>query len=313
MCTPFSPMGAGDKLESTDEMVSMCAWMGLELSLDTPVIVFENSGRCDEKVVLEPVFGERWIIQNIRICGSKFGFWTKRPRLYVVMSHRVWVMTIFASLANTIRLFFRPCALSWHAALQVVPEKDTMAQLKNDVQWAIGRKSSKSHGKSLGDVWLETDACFRALSDTEEEWLLAGQRTVGMNECHNLSQNPLADRGVQTQGHFFYTIVKNPAIHFATAEGRWLVGTDLLLLQGFPILPWLANPKGKPRVVCSFCEKAGVCFNERSRSRVNQQVGNSMVVPCISAVLLYVIACLKIRSEDDSVAQFLRQCGVHFA
>ena len=72
-------------------------------------------------------------------------------------------------------------------------------------------------------------------------------------------------------------------------------------IQGYPIFPWLANPRGTPRLTTSFY---GARLRTLDCNRVNMQVGNAMSTPVCTAVLLFALAYQK-RLKDEG---FSRVC-----
>ena len=334
MCTDFASIGAGDRT-SGRTMISFAAWAGLEIALETPVIVLENSPRLDDGTVTK-VFGRAYVVQIIRVCGSKFGWVGCRPRLWAVMTHKVYIMSVVASLKNVIPMFYRTCELSWRSVLHVMPTEIVEAEVQQDLQWACGRPASKAHKLPFSEVVKRPDRCRFALSDAEESWLDENERLHGFLQCHNLSQDSLAGRGVCTKGDLLYTIVRNPAIHFSTPDERWLVSSDLLMLQGFPILSQLSNPRGAARRLTTFCvddpcsplpiaclQRGGsgeedknhpmlvdpsTCpLLRRKRSLVNEMVGNSMNGPTACAVLIYALL-FTVERKNDANSRFVSLC-----
>jgi hypothetical protein len=59
-----------------------------------------------------------------------------------------------------------------------------------------------------------------------------------------LNQKPSAGRNVNSNKNISHTIIANPSLHFDTHPSvrRWACPSELLLFQGFPIMPSLTNP-----------------------------------------------------------------------
>ena len=119
----------------------------------------------------------------------------------------------------------------------------------------------------------------------------------------HLSQYERNGRGVKSKPDgTMYTIIHQPSVHYNIRAGRrrpWL-GSELALLQGFPVLRRLAHPGGQPRAACSYAVSG---LMRRSYKTLCEQAGNSQQVPVVGAVLLFCFLFAKQKEgpKADSV------------
>ena len=101
-------------------------------------------------------------------------------------------------------------------------------------------------------------------------------------------------------GVTMYTLIHSASLHYNVRRGnrRPLQGSELALLQGFPVLQRLACPGGVPRAVCSYARPRAV----RPYRTVNEQAGNSQQVPVVGAMLLYSLLFISVNPPDRFLA-----------
>ena len=103
---------------------------------------------------------------------------------------------------------------------------------------------------------------------------------------------------------FFHAVIRNPDFHFAKTDAhcRWLSASEMLIVNGFPAIPRLANPRGSQFRACSFATPAGSVFRDtrgqRSRQHMVAQSGNALNV-CIAGAL-EIIMLLGCRRIDET-------------
>ena len=102
-----------------------------------------------------------------------------------------------------------------------------------------------------------------------------------------------------------YAIIKNFSPHFSLRQRRLWTPSELLIAQGFPVLPRLVvsrHPQStnfaRCTSLCSSDGKAKILTDPRTIKSMCEQAGNSMQLPVCGAVLLYV--CLFLTTESDT-------------
>ena len=172
--------------------------------------------------------------------------------------------------------FHRACAWSWKEfyfrhhfddkALDVhamyVPVKD---EIQKELQWAAARPSSRAQdpvpgGKETTDAKAKAQALagpepmagfvfdfagdplvfHKCLNNTELRFL-QGYKLQHPNQCWQLNQNPGSGHGASSTGRCMITLIRNSHLIYSDAVSpeRWLLGSEALAAQGFPVHPGL--------------------------------------------------------------------------
>ena len=83
--------------------------------------------------------------------------------------------------------------------------------------------------------------------------------------------------------------------------GRWLVGKELLLGQGFPVRAWMSTPRTRiERRCCSFCEKQQTEEElDRKVRSLGELAGNSMNLSIPCAIMIWAV-CFTERLDQTT-------------
>eukprot|EP00959_Pyramimonas_sp_CCMP1952_P071910 1501864-Pyramimonas_sp.AAC.1 len=167
-------------------------------------------------------------------------------------------------------------------------------ELDSELEWASRRKKSCAFSVPLCELKQQANPFEAALTKPEKDILRDYENQSKSSDgsvpiCCNLNQKPSANRGVSSAGSIMYTVCANPSLHFQTNSDhrRWLVPSELLLVQGVPVKLCQTNvlaPSGsQQRLACSF-QVPNSC---RNRQETLRQIGNSMQVMVVAAALFY--------------------------
>ena len=222
------------------------------------------------------------------MCGFR-GRW---KRLWAVMLHKQTIVNTWSSFANVLPLFHR----TFKATFKILAVASD-ADLQEELQWAIGRPKSKARGMSLDEVLASPDPWALAQTPKEDEFEESYMNKPGITDDHaiQLNQNAAAGRGMHSPDTtFLHTVIRNSGLIKIRSLKRWLVGKELLLYQGFPVLPELATPRSKTlRKCCSFCPPVGLPgpadAQARAPAAVKAMAGNSMNLSIPNAITIYLM------------------------
>lgn len=143
-----------------------------------------------------------------------------------------------------------------------------------ELEWAQARPSSQAH--LLGHkLCLDDDEPFaRALTFAEERFR-ASYAESKPNQCWQLNQNPDAGFGASSTDHCLPTVIANVHVLYTerVSPARWMLGSEALCTQGFPVLPglWGLGQDEFP-CLCSF----NLPKKDRTSRRLLIQAGDSM-------------------------------------
>eukprot|EP00959_Pyramimonas_sp_CCMP1952_P470106 9496107-Pyramimonas_sp.AAC.1 len=165
-------------------------------------------------------------------------------------------------------------------------------ELISELKWARSRRLSRSKALAklhvvAADVAAGSLAFDSALAEWEANNLAEYRRLYGTGLCYNLHQSAVAGRGMASTYNVLQTIIANNGVCWFDPLQRWMTPMELLVAQGFPVLPELTRPlamRGRP--CCSFAAAPAAA---RNRSEVIRQAGNSMNVHVCGVHWLWVL------------------------
>lgn len=157
-------------------------------------------------------------------------------------------------------------------------------ELEQELFWAQSRPTSQMHG--CDQLLVSDEQPFKRALNFSEERYRASYERLHPGQAWQLNQNPDAGFGAASTNRFLPTLIGN--IHMLFTEevspARWLMGSEALATQGFPVVPrlWGIAIEDFP-VLCS--------FNKARAGRVSRQLlkqaGNSMNVFAMTVLTLH--------------------------
>lgn len=231
------------------------------------------------------------LVETSGSMGSVFG----TSRFYGVGRHISFVGAKIASFTNIIPMMYRSLGDDFsYQDLLVFGEDEFKEEVYQELLWSCSRKKSQTHTDAIQfDEVLKNGAenAFESSLTESEAKILADYKKEEQHPVYglicSLNQRPAAGRGVSSKSKTMYTLIANPSLHFLTKQKRWLLPSELLILQGFPVLARFSQPGGTKKPACSFA--AAPQLPARRRLDTLKQAGNSMQVPVIGATMLYVL------------------------
>ena len=211
------------------------------------------------------------------------------------------------------RRFWRVCQTTWREYFFAHKYRNTNKSDKTamgedefikEIEWAQKRKKSCAFGAAPLDP--NDPNSFRAcLNPSEISYLEEYMSQDPDGELiYQLNQNPMAGMGTTSTSKHLHCIIHNVGLLYSATFERWMMPSELLVAQGFPMHPeineWAFNDHGPTALVhpvCSFNAKrhGGV----RKARHIGAQVGNSMNVNVAGIVLLWCLISPK-RLDTES-------------
>jgi site-specific DNA-cytosine methylase len=297
-CQPFSPQGKGEGTDNTEAMIVFAAWSAICLKLKFPLIIMENSSLYPADV-MHTIFGHDYDCQHVVVDGAEQGWPCRRRRFWGVMVLKGARMRPYHdSLASVMPLFKRKLDMSYHGFLVGDKEELLADELKAFFEHLASRKGCTAASEASHHDWagLLTKAEAKNLRDYEAAYTEPGR-------SFSLSQYQANGRGkVCTGKGTLYTIIRNVSLHFVNKVGgagarRPMLGSELALLQGFPVLPMLSH--GTPCCVYSKRIKSmGAPMKGLAYADVNHQCGNTQHVFVVGGVLLYAFLFVPLSASN---------------
>ena len=201
-CTAFSAQGAR-RQQYDKTIIHFCAWAGLRILLQEPLVVFENVKGLEQLVLM--LLGHIYDVKDMSFMSPhEQAFPIVRPREYFVLRHKVKTLHLISPLARFAVRFHRVTQAHWEefyflhkldAGAGVVPH-----ELNQDLQWAQSRRTCVNKGNS--NVSYDYDAVYREDNDNHSLFLkgltvmetehLNGYAAKWDDEAHvfQLNQNP---------------------------------------------------------------------------------------------------------------------------
>ena len=271
-CTDNSNMGekAGEEGKT---MVDTLAWLAHIVACEHTVFVSENVPTEELVGTIKRLLGHMYHLEVVRDEANpcKLGWPVNRPRQFIVGIHK-FKATGSMPLNTFVSSFARSCKMTWHDFL--IADDATLNQEK---AWAAARPVVMQRLEARGllhdsQLWTFEDL----LSDAEMEVLKAYRATCNSDCAWSLNQYPQNGRPRCSSPTTLHTIIRNVGFVWDETAHRWFTSTDLLVAQGF-------NLAGPP--TCSF----QIPSPGRKRQDVIAQIGNSMHVNAIGAVIAFAL------------------------
>ena len=131
----------------------------------------------------------------------------------------------------------------------------------------------------------EEEPFLKSLTFAEERFRASYQETRP-GQAWQLNQNPDSGFGASSTDKCLPTIIANVHLLYSdrVSPSRWLTGSELLVTQGFPVLPglWGEDPKNFP-VLCSF----NIPRPSRTSRHLRDQAGDSMNTMVMTMLALH--------------------------
>lgn len=167
------------------------------------------------------------------------------------------------------------------SAGSLLPIKDELAK---ELEWAQSRPQSQAHGAPT--LTLASDEPFAKSLTFAEERYRASYAEMRPGQAWQLNQNPDAGFGASSSDHCLPTIIANVHLLFTerVSPARWLLGSELLCSQGFPVAPYLWGiPSSEFPILCSF----NLERPSRTSRQIREQSGDTMNVFVMTILALH--------------------------
>ncbi|CAE7837095.1 unnamed protein product [Symbiodinium sp. CCMP2592] len=288
------------------EIVYFMAWLGLRMLLQEPDVTQENVVGFPPDVI-EQAVSSIYYMEVCELDAVQFGCACARRRQFIRLRHKEKVLGEISPLARFSTRFFRAVKYHWyfyrHKILSDLPVKNELLQ---ELEWACRRPTSQAVDFGLDqlepsdvlrpEVWL-------AALNTGEESIRSSYELVHPNQVWALNQNPATGFANTSTDRHLQTIIANLHMlwtqHSSVVPARWLMGSEALVTQAFPIVPglWGVSPDDTP-VLCSF----NLPREGRTSRSMMAQAGNSMNIIVMTVVSLHGLLSYEQRQLPDIVA-----------
>ena len=264
--------------------VFLLAWIALRLLLQEHWVTQENVPGFDVGI-LNDFLGNVYHIDVAVQDSFDLGWASNRTRQWVVMRHKVKVLSTISPLSNFLVRFQRVCEFTWREYFQAHEN-----EIRSDLVWAAGRRESMSKKFANFDVNGEiTPESFRQALTEKELKVLKYYDVHEPSAAVSLNQNPEAGFAVHSSWIALQTLIKNVGIIYSLPHKRFLTPTEGLLAQAYPVLS-MAN---SARPLCSFNHERPP-KKPRKRTAVLGQAGNTMNVQSAGlAGIIFPLVCFK--------------------
>lgn len=240
-CRPFSKKGTRLGLMDT-ETINLLAWVGLRITLQEADVTQENVEGCATDIFSRFLGPMYWI--DVYVADpTHFGWPVARNRQYLRMRHKTKILSEISPISNFAKRFWRAVEFSWSDMLCFhKPEFRDHTVIENELQveldWAQNRANSRSHGQRRQVFGLDDEPFLNTLTDSEDlQWKAYKARWPGM--AGQLNQDAMSSHAMHSNPKCLHTLIANCGIIVTdkVSPERWLLATECLLAQGFPILP----------------------------------------------------------------------------
>ncbi|CAE7573803.1 unnamed protein product [Symbiodinium sp. CCMP2592] len=260
---------------------------------------------------LSPMYHLETTILDPSMLGDPFS----REREFVKMYHKVKVLSRLSPISRFQKRFYRICAWSWKSFLALFfycvyfmhePVMRSKGVLGDDCQaeldWAQCRPTSRFKGfKGQGEDHDHADEQLKqqpldvtcpsswemALNEMEYRFLQQYRR-AWPDSAYQLNQDPMSGHGHPANELVFFTLIANFGLIWSDVARRWLMPTEALICQRFPVLPYIHDGVS----LTSFNSKN----KNRNARHVCSQVGNSMHVGVMALLQLHSFADVEVKS-----------------
>ena len=316
-CTAFSPRGL-QRGKDDPTIVHFLAWVGLRLKILEPIIIQENVKAFSEELIAM-FLGHAYFMDVIVIDALDVGWPSKRERKWIVLRHKQKIISETSPLSSFVRRFWRACQTTWREYFFAHKYRNTNKsdntamgedEFIKEIEWAQNRKASCAFGAAPLDP-NDPKSFSACLNSTEISYLDEYMSKDPRGELvYQLNQNPLAGMGTTSTITYLHCIIHNVGLLYSATFQRWMMPSELLVAQGFPMHPeineWAFNEHGPTALVhpaCSFNTKRHDKNGVRKVRNIGGQVGNSMNVNVVGIVLLW---CLISPKRLDTVSPAIR-------
>ena len=111
-CVSFSSTRPGGEAEDGNTMIRFAAWVSLRRLLQEALIGHENVVGFP-LWVLTDLLGDIYDVDEVSLDPDRFGWPSRRPRVYRLLKHRHKVRRVLEPLSVWSRFFQRVCHISW--------------------------------------------------------------------------------------------------------------------------------------------------------------------------------------------------------
>eukprot|EP00435_Cladocopium_sp_Y103_P015431 s3436_g3.t1 len=241
-CRPFSRRGAHLGLMDI-ETVHLLAWIGLRLSLQEADVTAENvETQALLSIISRFLLGLYHIDQYVG-CPTEFGWPVARSRQFLRLRHRVKVLEQLSPITRFAKRFWRAVEFEWAAMMcfhlpQFQDKTVVEEEIQKELDWGQGRQNSRSYGQDRVLFGVHEEPFLAVLTDTEYmHWQAYKSRWPGT--AGQLNQDSMSPHATHSTQKCLHTLIANCGIIMSdqVSPERWLLGSECLLAQGFPILP----------------------------------------------------------------------------
>ena len=289
-CQDYSRIGARDGLFTGQRFPVFWCWAYTMLSTQPAVVIHENVVGFPENV-LRTLFSNYYSIHSLSVDCSHQGFdFVSRPRLYIVMFHRVKTVL----LRCPVKTYSFICSAVRHANIAC---SSISACFLADVQELAEEIAELAHERRVPLEAALTN--FYLLLSTGEKERLSGYIDQYLMEFRshpsfdsdcifNLSDNPHARRSWSAASRRLPCFRTNGGKLWSCFFGRWLTNRELLASMGVPVYEHLARQAGVPAVAV------------RPGAQAAKMIGNLFHVASAGSVLLAALSSASLVQTDAS-------------
>eukprot|EP00435_Cladocopium_sp_Y103_P053912 s125_g17.t1 len=312
-CRPWSRKGVG--MGAADpEIVFTLAWIGLRVHLADTEVLSENvksqgSGggptsqeeprpvqECGLGSLLLRFLGPYYYMETIMLSPLMLGDPFNREREFVKMVHKEKAAAVVSPMSRFCKRFFRMCQWSWKSSsVGIQGQLRTQGlwymhlpffqkseygvvdkEMLRELEWACSRPTRRFSLEEAGNDYE------KGLTEMEYGFLDA-YRKMFPGMAYALNQDPCSGHGAHATSDFkLFTLIHNFGLVWGDHCGRWLMPTEALAAQRFPILPVL--PHHQPQLMLTSFHLQNP---QRSGRHIFSQVGNSMHCGVMALIQLH--------------------------
>ena len=297
-CVDFSSWGS-QKHENGKSAVFLLTFAMLIRKWRIPQVIMENVQRF-KPALLTDLFGDMYTIDTIVVCNTTFGQVSTRVRRYsnLTLSASGLALTQPLSMMKTELQRERDPSFTMYDHAIASPGERQM-----ELTWAALRTSSLAKAQGFcttRPLTIDHPDCFEmALNAWEAKHLATFRRLYPRDRVYCLQTNG-EKRANVSQEFIMHTIVKNGHLQWADKLARWWTARETISFQGFPTTDHLLRSMqcvgegAKPAPLSSFnVSRLARGFHRRCRKDMCEQMGNSMHVAVVGAVVLWSLAFVK--------------------
>ena len=225
------------------ETIHLLAWIGLRIALQESDITAENVQSHALLDIMSRFLSGLYHIDQYIGDPTFYGWPVARSRQFLRLRHRVKILAEISPISNFSKRFWRAVEFEWAKLMCFhLPEfKDKTVvddELQKELDWGQGRPNSRSHGKDRVLFGTHDEPFLAVLTDTEHmHWTAYKARWPGT--AGQLNQDSMSQHATHSSKKCLHTLIANCGIIMSdqVSPERWLLGSECLLAQGFPVLP----------------------------------------------------------------------------